>query len=487
VYRCAGRDLGGQALAERALAFQRGLAQAGLSPGERVLLVLRDTPAFPVAFLGALRAGVVPIPISTLLPAKDVRFIALDAGVRAAFVDGALAPAIGWDALPSEATLVVAGDESFSGFADRASRRGDPPAHPARASDPAFWLYSSGTTGEPKGVIHCHRDLPATAEAYAGGVLAIDASDRVLSAAKLFFAYGLGNSLTFPLWLGAEAVLHPERPTPEAILELIAREEPTLFFGVPTLYAAMLASPALPRSLGRVRVCVSAGEALAPGLLERWRSRFGVDVLDGLGSTEMLHIFVSSRPGVARPGSCGTPVPGYTIRVVDEDGKDVAGGEVGALLAHGPSAARGYWNRPEATARTMFAPGWLRTGDSVRLAADGAVHHEGRTDDLLKVSGIYVSPFEVEAALLDHEAVVEAAVVGRTDANGLVKPCAFVVPRAPARSGEALARALQEHVKARLAPHKYPRWIEFREALPKTATGKIQRHLLRDQSNRTYS
>jgi acyl-coenzyme A synthetase/AMP-(fatty) acid ligase len=224
---------------------------------------------------------------------------------------------------------------------------------------------------------------------------------------------------------------------------------------------------------------VSAGEALPPVLLERWRDRFGVEVLDGLGSTEMLHIFVSSRPGSARPGSSGTPVPGYSVRVVDEAGRDVAEGDVGTLLAAGPSAATAYWNRRDETAATMFAPGWLRTGDSVRRDADGFLYHEGRTDDLLKVSGIFVSPFEVEATLLEHEAVAEVAVVARTDELGLVKPCAFVVPKAGAEPGSALARALQTLVKQRLAPHKYPRWIAFRDALPKTATGKIRRHDLR--------
>jgi benzoate-CoA ligase len=477
VYRCEGRSVSGRALVELVLASQRALAREGLSSGDRVLLVLRDTPAFVAAFLGALRAGVIPVPVSTLLPPKDVAFIAQDSGARTALVDAALASEVPPSAFPAGVARIVVGREGFEGLGDPG---GDaPPAAPTQADDAAFLLYTSGTSGAPKGVVHRHADLRATAECYARAVLGVGPGDRLLSAAKLFFAYGLGNGLTFPLWLGAEAVLHPGRPSPEEIFGLVEREQPTIFFGVPTLYATLLAHPSLPHSLGRIRLCVSAGEALPPVLLERWRDRFGVEVLDGLGSTEMLHIFVSSRPGSARPGSSGTPVPGYSVRVVDEAGRDVAEGDVGTLLAAGPSAATAYWNRRDETAATMFAPGWLRTGDSVRRDADGFLYHEGRTDDLLKVSGIFVSPFEVEATLLEHEAVAEVAVVARTDELGLVKPCAFVVPKAGAEPGSALARALQTLVKQRLAPHKYPRWIAFRDALPKTATGKIRRHDLR--------
>ncbi len=464
--RCAGVDTTGVALFAHALALQRALAGAGLGHGERVLLVLRDTPLFHAAFLGALRGGFVPVPISTLLPAKDVAFIARDCDARAVVADVELPAELG-----SLARIKAAAD-----------RGTEPAAAPTRAGDDAFFLYTSGTTGEPKGVVHRHVDLPVTAELYARPVLGLDEGDRVLSAAKLFFAYGLGNSLTFPLLCGADVVLCPERPTPEAIFELLREAEPTVFFGVPTLYAAMLAHPELPTTLGRVRLCVSAGEALPAPLWQRWRDRFGVEILDGLGSTEMLHIFVSNRPGAVRPGSSGAPVDGYAVRVVDEADRDVAPGEIGALVAYGPSAARRYHARSEASARTMFAPGWLRTGDSYRREADGTLWHVGRSDDLMKVSGQYVSPVEVESALAAHEAVLEAAVVADRDEHGLLKPRAFVVLRSASRASDALARELQEYVKARLSPHKYPRRVDFVDELPKTVTGKIRRHVLREKS-----
>ena len=477
--RCGGAATSGASLAAGALALQAGLAARGLSAGERVLLALRDGPAFVMAFTGALRGGFLPVPVSTLLPPADVSFIARDAGARAAIVDRALPASLADPALFATGAAVIRADlASFDGVSPGA----EPAAAETLAGDPAFLLYTSGTTGEPKGVVHRHADLPVTAECYARGVLGLGPGDRVLSAAKLYFAYGLGNSLTFPLSLGAEVVLAPERATPESMFALVAREEPTVFFGVPTLYAAMLAHPEPPASLGRVRLCVSAGEALPAALYERWLTRFGVEILDGLGSTEMLHVFLSNRPGGARAGSSGVPVPGYEVRIVDADGRDVADGEIGTLLARGDSAARAYHARPDETARTMFAPGWLRTGDSYRRDADGFHWHVGRSDDLLKVSGLYVSPVEVEALLAAHPAVLEAAVVGQLDADGLTKPRAFVVLAPGAQPSERLARELQEFVKAKSAPHKYPRRVDFVDELPKTATGKIRRHLLREKA-----
>ena len=479
VIRCVGVATSGDSLVASAFALQGSLAAAGVRVGERVLILSRDTPCFVAAFTGALRGGFVPVPISTLLPPGDVAFIARDAAVRAVVVDRGLPAELADPALyPAGAHLIAADVSSFAGVVLGA----EPEAARTRAGDPAFYLYTSGTTGEPKGVVHRHVDLPVTAECYGRGVLGLGPGDLLLSAAKLHFAYGLGNSLTFPLSLGAEVVLSPERATPEAIFALLEREKPTVFFGVPTLYAAMLAHPALPGSLGGVRVCVSAGEALPPALYERWLTRFGVEILDGLGSTEMLHIFLSNRAGAARAGSSGVPVPGYEARIVDGDGRDVGEGEIGTLLARGDSAALAYHSRPDESARTMFEPGWLRTGDSYRRDADGFFWHVGRSDDLMKVSGQYVSPVEVEALLAAHPAVLEAAVVGQVDEHGLTKPRAFVVLAPGAQPSERLARELQDFVKANSAPHKYPRRVDFMDELPKTATGKIRRHLLREKA-----
>jgi benzoate-CoA ligase len=466
VARCAGEVTSGAALRERALGLQAALESAGLAPRQRVLLVLRDTPHFHDAFLGALRGGFVPVPVNPLLTERDLGFIARDCDARALVAD-----------VPVPARLShLRRIESANAGANA------PPVARTRASDVGFFLYTSGTTGEPKGVVHRHVDLPVTAALYARAVLGLREDDRVLSAAKLFFAYGLGNSLSFPLLCGAEVVLCPDRPTPESMFALLRDAQPTVFFGVPTLYAAMLAHPDLPATLGRVRLCVSAGEALPAPLWQRWRDRFGVEILDGLGSTEMLHIFVSNRPGAVRPGSSGNAVDGYRVRVVDEQDRDVAPGEIGGLVAHGASAALAYHARPEVTRATMFAPGWLRTGDSYRQDSDGFLWHVGRSDDLIKVSGQYVSPVEVESALVAHAAVVEAAVVGEPDEHGLTKPRAFVVLAAGARASGELAAELQQFVKARLAPHKYPRRVDFVDELPKTATGKIRRHVLREKA-----
>jgi 4-hydroxybenzoate-CoA ligase len=351
-----------------------------------------------------------------------------------------------------------------------------PEAEPASADGVAFWLYSSGSTGVPKGVKHVHASLRATAETYAARVLGIGAADVCFSAAKLFFAYGLGNALTFPMAVGARSVLLPDRPTPASVGAVMAAERPTIFYGVPTLYAAMLAAGIGPGAgSDRLRRCVSAGEALPEALGRRWREAVGVDILDGIGSTEMLHIFLSNRADLVRYGTSGVPVPGYEARVVDQDGRDLPDGEAGELWVKGPSAAEGYWNRRERSRRTFLGE-WTATGDTYVREADGCFVYQGRNDDMFKVSGIWVSPFEVEAALIAHPAVLEAAVVGRRDEDGLVKPMAFVVLRA-----EAEPSALQEHVKRIAGPWKYPRWIETVEDLPKTPTGKIQRFRLRER------
>jgi benzoate-CoA ligase len=357
----------------------------------------------------------------------------------------------------------------------------DPLPDPAHScgDDPCFWLYSSGSTGLPKGTIHRHASPIHTAELYARPILGLGADDVVFSAPKLFFAYGLGNALTFPLSVGATAVLMSERPTPDTVYARLRKHRPSIFFGVPTLYASMLASTLPPSSELGLRVCVSAGEALPRDIAERWARHFGVEILDGIGSTEMLHIFLSNRPEQVCYGTTGSVVPGYQIRLVDEAGEPVAPGELGELIVWGPTAASGYWNNRQKTLQT-FQGAWTRSGDKYYLDPEGHYVHAGRADDMLKVSGLYVSPVEVESALLTHPSVLEAAVIGAEDGNGLTKPLACVVLRSADQANIVLADELKQHVKNMLAPHKYPRRIEFLAELPRTATGKIQRFKLRE-------
>jgi len=457
--------------------FANGLRARGVAAGERVLLCLEDGIDFPVCFLGAMRAGAVPVPLNTLLTAKDYAHIVADSEARWAIVSAAQLPT--W----SETTECSRLNVLVSDPADRESslaaliRDAKPTSTtaPTHGDDVAFWLYTSGTTGNPKGVIHRHGDLEFTARTYGREVLRIHRDDVVFSAAKLFFAYGLGNSLTFPLSVGATAVVTAAWPTPPVVNALLARHAPTVFCGVPTLYAMLLASGA-PPPRGRIRVCISAGEALPETILERWRAATGLDILDGIGTTELAHIFISNVAGDVRPGTSGRCVPGYEARIVGDGGAPADVDAIGDLEVRGGSAAVGYWKLPDTSAAT-FRDGWVRTGDKYLRRADGCFVYCGRRDDLLKVGGIYVSPMEVENALLSHPAVVEAAVVGAEDADRLVKPKAIVVSREPPSA--QLADALIAHVRERLADYKRPRWVEFVDALPKTATGKIQRYKLR--------
>jgi benzoate-CoA ligase len=485
-------DAGGKTtyaeLAERVGHCANALHQAGLEPGQRVVLGLFDTVDFPTCFLGAIQAGIVPIPLSTLSTAADFAAILGDSLPQAAIVSEEIVPVFG------EAARLAQWDGNIHVCGGRGHPR-DWSARLAAAApdvrtavtgpdDVAFWLYSSGSTGRPKGVVHRQCSLLRTAELYGQGVLGITGQDVVFSAAKLFFAYGLGNALTFPLSVGATAVLCPGRPTPAAVNAILREHRPTIFFGVPTLYSALLASPDLPqKGEHALRLCVSAGEALPEKVGLAWRERTGVDIVDGIGSTELLHIFVSHRPGDVRYGTTGRVVPGYRVRLVDETGQEVPAGAIGEMHVSGPTTAAGYWNNPDQT-RNTFLGEWVRTGDRFRQTPDGDYLHCGRQDDLLKVGGIYVSPLEVEGALLAHEAVLEAAVVGAPDEVGLEKPKAFVVVRPGVVADPALLGAIQQFVKARLAPYKYPRWIEVVEALPRTATGKLRRRALR-QDGRT--
>jgi benzoate-CoA ligase len=350
--------------------------------------------------------------------------------------------------------------------------------YPTRPDDACFWLYSSGSTGRPKGAIHVHASLLKTAELYGQGALGINAEDRIYSAAKLFFAYGLGNALTFPFAVGATSILFAGRPKPPEVNRILREQRPTVFFGVPTLFSSLLASPDLPRrGEHALRLCASAGEALPEPVARAWTERTGIEIFDGIGSTEMLHCFVANRPGAVRYGTSGVPVPGYRVRLVDDDGREVAPGEIGELQVSGPTTAAGYWNN-RAKTRATFLGEWMRTGDKYRQDGDGYLIHCGRSDDMMNVNGQWVSPMEVESALIAHDAVLEAAVVATTDENGLVKPKAFIVLKDGLHGSEAMRQQLQDFVRTRLAPYKYPRYIEFMSELPKTATGKLQRYIL---------
>jgi benzoate-CoA ligase len=471
-------------LAERVNRFANALVDFGLRPEERVMLCLHDTIDFPTAFLGCIKAGVVPIAVNTLLTASDYGYMLTDSRARALVVSAPLLPTIA-PLLPKrsgiEYVIVSKGDamthRSFDALLEAGAATFE--AVSTGPDDVCFWLYSSGSTGAPKGTMHVHASLMQTAELYARPVLGIRESDTVYSAAKLFFAYGLGNALTFPMSVGATTVLMAERPTPTAVAKRLIEHRPTIFYGVPTLYAAMLASTELPaRDRINLRLCVSAGEALPESIGTRWTAHFGVDILDGIGSTEMLHIFLSNRPGQVRYGTTGVPVPGYELRLLDDRMQPVAQGEVGDLYISGPTSANGYWNN-RAKSRVTFQGEWIKSGDKYRANNDGVYVYAGRSDDMLKVSGIYVSPVEVEAALITHPAILEAAVVGRDDEDKLTKPAAYVVLKPGHAPSSGLCDELRAHVKTQLAPFKYPRWIEFIDELPKTATGKIQRFKLR--------
>jgi benzoate-CoA ligase family protein len=475
-------------LADRVARFGAALRGLGLRREERVLMAMLDTVDWPTAFLGCLKAGIIAVPVNTLLTEDDYRFMLSDSRAKCLIVSEALFPK--FEKLIGEGLdlehVIVAGDNphGYRLFDDLVDAT-DPESYtaPTVADDMAFWLYTSGSTGKPKGAVHVHASLRLTADLYGTPVVGLKETDVVYSVAKLFFAYGLGNAMTFPLTVGATTILLPDRPTPDGVATILRQHPVTVFFAVPTFYAAFLANANAPEKLEvKLRRCISAGEALPEGIARRWKERYGVEISDGLGTTEMLHIYLTNAPGATRYGTTGKAVPGYEIKLVGDDGKEVPQGELGELWVRGPTSAIMYWNNREKS-RSTFLGEWTRSGDKYFKDEEGYYVCAGRADDMLKVSGIYVSPFEVEAALSSHPEVLEAAVVGWFDEERLVKPKAYVVLKLPDKASEDLARALQDHVKQMLAPYKYPRWIEFRADLPKTATGKIQRFKLRAEAD----
>ena len=458
-------------------------------PEERVLLAMLDGPEMIAAFFGAIKIGAVPVPLNTRWKTPDYEFVLRDSSARVVIVSAELLDAVA-PAIHSSTSLchvVVLGQDgagrlaravSFETLVSAASPSLEP--EPTSPDAPAFWLYSSGSTGRPKGCVHLQHDMKVCADGYGRGVLGIHEHDRFFSVAKLFFAYGLGNSMYFPLAVGATTILWPGPVAAPAVYDIIERYRPTLFFSVPTHYAMLLAHTVPEREfdLSSIRAAASAGEALPPALFERFRKRFGIEILDGIGSTEVLHTFISNRPGRVRPGSSGILVPGYEARIVDEHGQSVPHGELGDLIVRGDSTCAFYWNRHEQTKDTISGH-WIRTGDKYQQDDDGYFWFAGRSDDMLKVGGIWVSPAEVEHLLLEHPAVQACGVTGREDGDGLIKPVAHVVPHAGREPGAELVAELQQFARQRLAEYKRPRWIEFVDELPLTATGKIQRFKLR--------
>ncbi|NQU72826.1 MAG: benzoate-CoA ligase family protein [Rhodospirillales bacterium] len=481
------RTVGGEVsygeLADQVNQCGNALLAQGAKQGDRILMMIKDCPEFIYVFYGAIKAGVVPVPVNTLLRSADYQYMIEDSGCAGLIYSPEYAaevePALPDAARKPDFTLRTEGVGGLGDLMAASSNALDPA--PATIDDECFWLYSSGSTGRPKGTVHRQRDIVETAVHYGVGVVGHDEDDVTFSAAKLFFAYGLGNSMNFPLWSGGCVILSDRVPSPDMTFEMIEQFKPTIFYGVPTLYAAQLrALESQDRDLSSLRICLSAGETLPADLYRRWTERTGLLVLDGIGSTEGLHIFISNTPENHRPGSSGLIVPGYEAKVVDEAGAEIPPGETGRLMVKGGSMAAYYWHQPERTAATMKGD-WVDTGDTYIRDEEGWFTYCGRSDDMIKVGGIWCSPAEVEAKLIEHPKVLEAAVVGQEDDDGLTKPAAFIILNNPDESIDGLADELLEHCKDGLARYKYPRWFNFVDELPKTATGKIQRFRLRQE------
>ncbi len=460
----------------------------GVNMGERIMFVLKDSPEAVASFYGAVKIGAVPIFVNYMYTSDDYRYLINNSRARTLIADEEFIESIeGWkEKLMYLKNTIIVGRPSRAyhiSFEDIVSRCSDELAvEYTTVDDPAFWNYTSGSTGVPKGAVHLQHDIFTCIDNYAKGVLGMTSQDIIFSASKIFFAYGLGNTMFYPFGVGASTVLLPERPFPETIFETIAKYKATVFCGVPTLYSSMLQIEDAENKydLSSLRICTSAGEALPKEIFFAWKRRFGIEILDGIGSTEILHIFISNRPGDVKPGSSGKVVPGYSARIVDDEGRDLPDGEVGTLFVKGESIAAFYWHYHEKTKTSMLGE-WFNTGDKYYRDKDGYFYYCGRGDDMLKVGGIWVSPIEVEEALLSHPAVLQAAVVAKNDENNLIKPKAFVVLKNGYEPSNALGKEMQLFVKKSIAPYKYPRWIEFLKELPMTETGKIQRYKLKDK------
>jgi benzoate-CoA ligase family protein len=467
------------------------LKSMGVTPGDRVMLLAKDTPEFYIGFLGAVRIGAVVIPTNTFLRSSDYGYMLADSKSKVILAADStideIELALSKPGVAGEHRISI--DSTRNGWLDLAELLAKAPGECTIADTapnaPCFWLYSSGSTGSPKASVHEHKDMVYTSEHYAVGTLGVTEKDVIFSAPKLFFAYGIGNTFSFPLYTGCIAILLEYRPTAANTLDMIERFEPTLYFGVPTLYAAQVALMEKCRKIKmpKTRICLSGGEPLPPAVMERWNRLTGVKVFDGIGSSEGLHIYAQNLPGQIKAGSAGLPVSGYRLRVIDGSENELPNGQPGELVVQGDSFAKYYWNKPEKTASSWTKDGWFRSGDTMYRDEDGYFFFCGRGDDMLKVGGMWVAPFEIESALAAHPDVIEAAVIGAADDNQLIKPKAFCVLRNPEKASPDLAQELVQFTKQRLAPFKYPRWIEFLDELPKTASGKIQRFKLRAAGN----